>query len=510
MNLADDLYRRATEAPDRVAFVFEDGRSWTYRELDDYATRAAAKLREHGVTRGDRVGVVLPNSPQLVATLFGAWKLGAVPVAISSLYNAAELAKTVAQTEPDAFVVHEDNRAALAAAPTAVPALVVGPTVDPFDGRGQVPLEPEDMSDDDEAVILFTGGTTGLPKPVAMTHGGALGAVAKLAEVSKGRPGPYELAPAEVPPNLLVLPLFHSGGQQAMLFSFHVGRSLLLMERFRVARLADLVPKYGIDNLFLMPTMLYDIVHHRESVDLASVRSVLIAGQALSPELRRQFEERFNIPIIVNYGSTEMGHVAGWTRSDMKEGRWKPGAAGRVYAGVDVEIRDDAGTALPPDQVGEVCVKADITTGYVGDAEATGALIRDGWVHSGDMGYFDGDGVLFLIGRKRDMIKTGGFQVWPAEIEEAMREHPLVADLAVVGVPDDRLGEIPKAFVVASAGDRADDALAAELVALTRDRLAHFKAVRAVQFLDELPRTEAGKISRGDLASGGERWETRS
>ena len=160
--------------------------------------------------------------------------------------------------------------------------------------------------------------------------------------------------------------------------------------------------------------------------------------------MRRAFEQRYRVPILVNYGSTEAGHIAGWTGRDMKAGRWKPGSAGRVYPGVELEIRDDDGTALPTGAEGEVVVRSALTRGYVDDAEASAELVRDGWVHTGDMGYVDEDGVLFLVGRKRDMIKCGGFQVWPEEIEDELRAHPLVRDVRVLGRPDDRLGEIPR------------------------------------------------------------------
>jgi long-chain acyl-CoA synthetase len=300
------------------------------------------------------------------------------------------------------------------------------------------------------------------------------------------------------------LPLFHSGGQHTLLFALHVGRPAVLLERFDVATLGHLLERHRFDNLFLLPTMLYDVVHADPSPDLSSVRSVLVAGQALSIHLRRQFEERFRIPILMNYGSTETGHIAGWTSADMKAGLWKPGSAGRLYDGVELEIRDDDGTALPVGEAGEVCVRFSMTRGYVDDASATEELVRDGWVHSGDIGYVDQDGVLFLVGRKRDMIKCGGFQVWPEEIEEQLRTHPLVRDVRVLGVPHDRLGEIPRAVVVREPGDEpTDDALGDALVELARERLAHFKAPREVVFVEELPRSAAGKVQRHALDTGG-------
>jgi long-chain acyl-CoA synthetase len=493
MNIAQVLFDRAREAPERTALVFEDGRTWSWGILDRVSAQVALLLQERGVARSDRVAIVVPNRPEVVALLFGVWRLGAVPVTISSLYNEAELTKTVGQAQPRLLVI----------TPTTPPAgewdtLCLAPDSMERWERAARALpsihRPARMEGAEEAVVVFTGGTTGLPKPVVTTHGGTIAAVHKLAEVSKGRPGPYELAHPAVAPNLLALPLFHSGGQQTLLFAFYVGRPLLLMTRFDARRMVELVVKHRVDNLFLMPTMLYDLCALEDPVDLSPVRVVLVAGQALDSQLRRRFEERFEIPIATNYGSTEVGHVAGWTRADLAAGRWKPGSAGRVYKGVRIEIRDQDGKALGVGEVGEICVRSDLVKGYLGDGEAGSELIRNGWVHSGDVGYVDPDGVLFLVGRKRDMIKTGGFQIWPTELEEALRSHPMVADVAVIGVPNRRLGEVPKAYVVPV--EQAPEEMETELMDYVKNRLAHFKAVRQVELVVDLPRTETGKINR--------------
>lgn len=507
VNLASDLERRTLEGPDRVALIFEDGRRWSYAELDAAAGGVAQALRDAGVRRGERIALYLRNSPELLFALFACWKVGAVPITVSSMYNAAELVDSITKTNPVMLLGDDHDLPATrsAAATSGTPTRLISgldPDLDalnwsPYAGLASVAVEAED-----ESGILFTGGTTGKPKAVIQTHGGVRSALERLAQVSKGRPGPYDLAPIEASPNLVALPLFHGGGQHTLLFALHVGRSIALWERFRVATLDAMVRDYRFDNMFLLPTMLYDIVHAEPALDLSSVRTVLIAGQALSIHLRRDFEQRYGIPIVMNYGSTETGHIAGWTAADMRAGLWKPGSAGRVYDGVELEIRDENGRALGPNENGEIAVRASITTGYVGDHVATAELIRDGWVHSGDMGYLDDDGVLFLSGRKRDMIKCGGFQVWPDEIEETLRSHRLVDDVRVLGVPDERLGEIPKAIVVrADDPSVSDEVLADELIALSRERLAHFKAPREVAFVAELPRSEAGKVRRDDLAA---------
>ncbi|GAA2733361.1 class I adenylate-forming enzyme family protein [Actinocorallia aurantiaca] len=503
MNLARDLELRSAEAGGRTALSHEDGRTWTFAELEGEIGAVARALTGLGIGRGDRVAIYTRNGPDIVRLLYGAWKIGAVPVTISGLYNGSELAESLGKTRPRLLVADDHDLAALGAAVAGTD--VETRLVDEVPGAGhpalelgaREPLEAVEVAAEDEACILFTGGTTGSPKAVSVTHGGVQESLARLAKASTGRPGPYPLVPETASPNLIALPLFHSGGQHSLLFAFRVGRPVVLWDRFRVETLRELMTRHRFDNLFLLPTMLYDLVHAEEALDLGSVRSVLIAGQALGPHLRRRFEERYGVPIVLNYGSTETGHVAGWTSSDMRAGLWKPGSAGRVYEGVELEIRDEEDRPLPSGEPGEVVVRSSMAKGYVDDAEATSALVRDGWVYSGDIGYVDEDGVLFLVGRKRDLIKCGGFQVWPEEIEEELRSHRLVNDLRVVGVPDERLGEIPRAEIVRAPDPSVDDdRLAAELIALARERLAHFKAPRSVVFVAEIPRSATGKVSR--------------
>jgi len=525
-NIASDLYRRSVEVPDRVGLIYEDGRFLTFAQWEERAAKCAGFLIfELGVKRGDRVALYLQNGIDLAALLFGCWKIGAVPITLSVMYNTEEVESALKKTGAVAIFTHSNNVQNVLDSSSifrnnpkmkVVIANNVDGTFDDLDLitscisldsllSTAVPLhemiEPEA---DEEGTILFTGGTTGLPKAVTVTHSGTRSSLSTLAKASKrGLEGPYPAVDESVTPNLLALPLFHSGGQQALLFALYVGRALVLMERFRVQILSTLVEKYKIDNLFLMPTMLYDIVHSKQRIELKTVRSVLIAGQALDPNLKQEFETNWSIPIFSNYGSTEIGHVAGWTSSDLKAKRWKPGPVGRIYDGVVIEIRDDEGSAVSVGQSGEIWVKASLSKGYIDEGAGNpGELVVDGWVGSGDIGFIDDDRLLYLVGRKRDMIKTGGFQVWPQEIELVLRTHALVADVAVVGIEDPRMGEIPKAFVVIDERVGTDSSqLAAELIELCRSRLSHFKCIREVEVIANLPRSEAGKVQRGELVN---------
>lgn len=506
MNLARDLERRAVEAPDRNALWHEDGRAWTFARLDALAGGVARRLIANGAQPGDRIGLFFVNSPELVISLFAAWKAGLVPVMLSGLYNPAELADAHAKTPFSRLVSMERLRGAAKAAGLGLPALWFdsGDADDLWTVAEALsgPLPSPDLGDAD-AAILFTGGTTGEPKAVALTHSGVLEAMTKFARAAKGRPGPYELAPEAAPPNLVTMALFHGGGQQSLLLAFFVGRPVVIMERFRPEAVFELVARHGVDNLSLMPTMIYDLTRYRGEGRLDSLKSVMVTGGAAPPEIAREFEQRYNVPILTNYGSTETGHVAGWTARAIAKGEWVAGSVGRIYEGVEVEIRDDQGRALPLGETGEITVRTPMTRGYVDGGAGGGdrALVQDGWVASGDIGHVDENGVLYLSGRKRELIKVGGFQVWPSEVENALRAHPDVADVAVTGVPDERLGEVPRAFVVLRdpAADR--EAATQALIAFCRDRLSHFKAIRSVAFVDQLPRTEAGKINRRALVA---------
>ena len=524
-NIASDLYRRSVEVPDRIGLIFEDGISLTFAQWEERAAKCSSFLAiDLGVKRGDRVALYLQNSIDLAALLFGCWKIGAVPITLSVMYNTDEVESALKKTGAVAIFTHAnhvqnvlDSKSIFLNNPKmkVVVANNVDGTSDGLDPAMNcismesllstaVPMHEMIVPvADDEGTILFTGGTTGLPKAVTVTHSGTRSSLGTLAKASKrGMEGPYPAVDESVTPNLLALPLFHSGGQQALLFALYVGRSIVLMERFRVQILSTLVEKYKIDNLFLMPTMLYDIVHAKERIELKSIRSVLIAGQALDPNLKQEFETNWSIPIFSNYGSTEIGHVAGWTSSDLKAKRWKPGPVGRIYDGVVVEIRDEEGAIVAVGQSGEIWVKASLSKGYIDEfAGNPGELVVDGWVGSGDIGFIDEDRLLYLVGRKRDMIKTGGFQVWPQEIELVLRTHALVADVAVIGIEDPRMGEIPKAFVVIDERVGTDSSqIASELIELCRSRLAHYKCIREVEVIAQLPRSEAGKVQRGELA----------
>lgn len=514
MNLAVDMEQRAQEAPNRVGLIFEDGTRFTFKELNELSSRAANLLRSLGIAKGVRVGIYMQNSPEFVAMMYGCWKIGGVLVPINVMYQKEELRHALQTTGVSVLITQIENMDRVEKVRDILKVIILtGSEADSF--PDVVAYEKEIMkmdahcpaitcSEEDEAVILFTGGTTGWPKAVITTHDGSYVSLANLARASRGRPGPYPIASPSTPPTIVALPLFHSGGEQTFLFAYHVGRTVVLMKRFHIQKFVELINTYQANTMVLLPTMFFDLVNYEGDIDISTVKSALFTGGELSSLIRKRFEERFHIPIMQNYGSTEVGHVAGWTMVDFREGRWKAGSAGRVYDGVEVEIRDENDRSLPPGEIGEICVKSRVSTeGYAGEERKESQLvIKNGWIYAEDIGYLDQDRCLFLVGRKRDLIKCGGFQIYPSEIEEVLLKYHLIKDVCVTGVPDERMGHIPKAFVVLRTKPESpveEEKIKEDIIEYCRANLAHFKAIRAVAFLDELPRSETGKLMKALL-----------
>lgn len=483
MNLAEEVVRRARESPGRAAVTELEGRrSLSFAELLAAGQSVAGSLRAAGFTDGARVGVVLPNTLEWAVAVIGCWLADATPVLVNHSLPLDEIAGLLADVDAAAWF-HEEGRHidGLRSAAADIHGAV---TLD--DGPRPRPRPPG------RACIIFTSGTEGKPKPAVLRHEGLGAATASIARALRGREGPYPIASPGTPPSFICLPLSHTGGLASFVFAFHVGRSVLVARRFTVEGTRRAVAEFGLDSLIVTPTMLH-MLAEEEDLDLGTVKIVQSTGAPLASALQARFEQRFGVPVIQNYGQTETAHVAGWNREDLREGRWRPGSVGRPYEGVEVEIRDDDQVVLPAGEVGEIVVRSEhLMAGYEGRSDR----LPGGWMATGDLGYLDRDGYLFVVDRKREVIICGGFNVYPAELESLVLEHPGVAGVAVIGVPDARLGEAPKAFVVPRQGASVTPA---EIVEFTRSRTAHFKALREAELVDELPTLATEKVHRAGL-----------
>jgi long-chain acyl-CoA synthetase len=300
------------------------------------------------------------------------------------------------------------------------------------------------------------------------------------------------LAGEDKPPNLIANPLSHTAGVVRLIFALYVGRRVALLRKFDARTTKRLLDRHGIDSLTLNPTMLRLLLTTLEpGEDLGRVRYVGSGTAPLPDALRTEFEARFRVPVLQAYGQTEaFGGIAVESVKDVLAGRRRPGSVGRALPGVEIRIVAADGTDAPSGEPGEIRVRTPSTTsGYLGAGPGSTPLDADGWLRTGDLGYLDADGYLFITGRLRNTIICGGFNVVPEEVEAAFAADPRVRDASVVGVPDDKLGEIPVAFVEA-------DATADEMLAAVARRLAPFKRPRRVVIVDELPKVANGKVDR--------------
>ena len=429
----------------------------TYGDVLAAAARLATVLRAAGVRRGDRVGCYLSNSRSWVVASLAVWLNGAAVAAVGTLL-----------TGPEATALFELARAKIVIAAEDAAELGSGPIVLTVDDAGNVSEPVGQVMDvdagplpetDDLAVVIFTSATTGFPKGVTHTHGDIVAAARRVAagyaRTSDYRPQP---APAHLPPGVVFNPFGHMAGYSRLAFRMWIGRSTVIVPRFTVATAEFLLARFPMDTLQLTPTMIHMLATAEQNLDLSGVKYVTSGTAPLSVDTRDRFEKRFGVPVMQAYGMTEVGAVAQERYEDVVAGHRGPGSVGRLAAGVEVEIRhldDDR----PPGE-GEILVRTDeVSAEFLGGAPVP--VDAHGWFATGDVGRLD-DGILYVTGRLQEKIIVGGFNVYPAEVEDAARRSALVEDAVVVGLADDRLGERPVAGIV-WAGEADEPALLNEM-----------------------------------------------
>jgi acyl-CoA synthetase (AMP-forming)/AMP-acid ligase II len=492
-SLADIAVRRARRDASTPFLLTLDGESpalgvLTYGEILARASALAGVLAEHGVSHGDRVGCYLSNTPSWVVASLAVWLNGATVAAAGTLLPGAE-----------ASGLFEMAEAATVVALAGAPELPDGFTVVSVDEGGSCrDAEPDASTSesqegslpapDELAVAIFTSGTTGRPKGITHTHADLVAAARRVAAgYARDRGYRPDPAPAHLAPGVLFNPFGHMAGYSRLAFRMWIGRPLVLVPKFTVAAVASLLERYDMDTLQLTPTMIHMLATAPESLDLRGVKYVTSGTAPLTVATRERFEARFGVPVMQAYGMSEVGAVAQERYDDVAAGRRGPGSVGRLAAGVEVTIRrldDDR-----PAGEGEILVRTDeASTEFIGGAPVP--VDEDGWFATGDVGRID-DGILYITGRVQEKIIVGGFNVYPAEVEDAARRSALVRDAVVVGLPDDRLGERPVAGIVWE-GEPDEPALIGAL----RETLAPYKVPRALFPLDAVPLTARDKIDR--------------
>jgi acyl-CoA synthetase (AMP-forming)/AMP-acid ligase II len=452
-------------------------------------------LRGLGVEDGTPVAVMLDNNPGAIATLFAVWVAGGVHVPLNPRLAADEVGRLLASVPPVAAVTSGEHMTRFTA--LGIPVLVLDD--DAYRVERVAPRDqPVAHCDADIALVQLTSGTTGAAKPVLLTHSGVLALMDGV--IGKLRGGKSTTRSST--PNLVPVSLSAWAGIYNVLFAFRVGAPIVLMEHFEPREMARLVAQHHITSTVLPPAAIAMCSDDEGITSLAPLTFVRSISAPLSPFQARRFHDRFGVGVLNSYGQTEIGgEVIGWTAADWREwGATKLGAVGRPHAGVEVRTVDSELQLRTPA----------LSAGYA-DTSSSGQgaglddrVTDDGWFRTGDLGWVDDDGFVWLEGRASDQINRGGMKVLPAEVEEVLRAAPGVRDVAVIGEPDDRLGEVPVAFVVVDDGaattDEVDDDA---LEAHCRAHLSPWKIpVRFVR-VDALPRNEVGKVVKHQLIAGG-------
>ncbi|MCU1365935.1 MAG: lcfB 11 [Ilumatobacteraceae bacterium] len=464
------LERIAAADPDVVVAMRPDGTQLSSGQLLAAAQRVVNALGP--AVAGRRVGLIATNTVEAVAALHGVWLAGASAVLIGPMTPPAESARRLAVT------------GCVARLDPGEPAVVTALASD------------HDVSTDGEAVVIFTSGTTGQAKaasiPFRSLESSARTVVRGLRIGSDGR----DLATPPRSPQVVFVALAHMGGLLATQTSWSVGKPILFVPKFDATGAFDVIERFQMTTLALTPAMVFDLAHAPGERSIAPVKTVSCGTAPLPESTRLLFERRYGVPILRNYGQTEFtGAIAFERYDDVKAGRRPPLSVGRVADGVEVLIIGEAGVEMPHGEIGEIWARGGSSmSGYLGAADSpmTGRE-RQGWIATGDLGTLDGEGFVSIVGRSRDLMICGGFNVYPAVVEAAVNDVAGVLDCAVAGAPDDRLGEVPVVAIVTAPGATVElEPLRTEL----RSRLAAYELPRDMRVVAAIPRTPNGKVDR--------------
>jgi long-chain acyl-CoA synthetase len=488
-NIASILTEAAEKHGDRIGLKLEDIEI-PYRAVEEASARVAGLLKQKGVEPDDRVAVMLPNVPYFAFIYYGVLRMGAAVVPINPRYEANEVAYHVKDSGAKLLFAWHDFMQAAERGAEEAGVEVVSVEPEKFEAMlGEVEPDHEVVERDpgDVGVILYTSGTTGAPKGAVLTHGN-LGMSTDIATSL------VEMSEDDV--ILGALPFFHVFGQACGLNgATKLGGCLSLVPRFQPAKVLEAIQRDGVTIFEGVPTMYSAVLNaeDRDQYDTSSLRIGITGGQAMPVEVMERFEEAFGIEVLEGYGLSETTSVGTFNHP----GERKPGSIGKPVEGVHVKFVDDDGNEVEQGEIGEIAIKGDnVMPEYWNKQEATSETLRDGWFHTGDMGHVDEDGFVYIDDRKKDMIIRGGENVYPREIEEVLYRHGAIAEAAVIGVEDERLGEEVAAAVVVKPGE---DLSVEDIQEYVKGKLAKYKYPRKIWFSDQLPKGPTGKILKREI-----------
>ncbi len=500
ITVCDVLRAHARERPDAVAFTFGE-EELTFRQLDAGSSRVAQGLASMGIGKGDRVAYLGKNHPLYFEALLGAAKLGAVMVPVNWRLAAPEIA-----------YILDDSTAKVVFVGAGFGAMVEDSATIGIDAPGEATTDYRTWRDsfpatdpavplasEDDFLQLYTSGTTGRPKGAVMTNRSILASRDSSKQDAALRPWQE---PVEGDMTLLAMPCFHISGTGTGIGTIIAGSTSIVLPEYDPTQALDLIERYGISKIFMVPAAIRILLDHPrvDEIDFSRLKFITYGASPIPLELMKEAMDRIGCGFVQMYGMTETsGTIVALDPQDhVPEGSERMRSVGTALAGVELKIIDEAGNTLPPGEVGEIATRsAKNMRGYWNRPEASAETIdSDGWLRTGDAGYLDEEGYLFIRDRVKDMIISGGENVYPAEVENALHAHPAVREAAVIGVPDDKWGEAVKACVVLKPGESLSEA---EVIAHARQYIAGYKCPKSVDFIPALPRNPSGKVLRREL-----------
>jgi len=490
MNLYSWLHAHNRTRPEKIAVRCRD-RELTYSELYRLTDSLGTALRSAGIGRDDHVTVMLPNIPEFVISYMAVIGIGAVVTPVNPSFTSHELRHILTDSDSQCLIIEHENREVYEAIRAECPqkaVITTGPGGDftqwvSSQGRGIV----EERDPDDVAVMVYSSGLTGYSMGAMLTQGNLLHQSDLLRLCMDGDENDTTLA---------IIPCFHTFSATGnMLTMLRLGGTVHLMKKLDFRELRHVLIEGGITTISAVPTLFYGLVHHPNlnDIEYSAMRTLVSGGSALSAEIYDAFRGRFHAEIRQGYGITEASPVCSVNR---KHAPIKPASIGLPVPGVEARIVDDSGNSLDPNESGNILFKGpNIMKGYYKHPMETAEILQGGWLHTGDIGYMDEDGYLFITGFKKDMIITSGFNVYSREVTGVLNSLAGITDSAIVGEPDLMRGAVIKAFVV-----RSDPSVTEEDVKrFARRRLASYKTPRKVVFVSEIHRDEKGRIIPGSL-----------
>lgn len=485
-----EVHKKSGVSDSHIAIKFK-GRVYTYGEVDALIDKYASYFQSIGVKKGDRVALSFPNCPEYIFSFMGASKAGAIVVPLNMMLTLEEIGYIIMESGTSVLVVHpviaqKVDKSQLARLNLKNVVIMDENTVNEI-LKMKSPA-PVDIESGEVCAFLYTSGTTGKPKGAMLTHDNFVSDVKMLYDVSRV----IDLGPND---NFLtVLPLFHSFSWTVnVLLGLYLGSTITLKETFMPKDTLETLIQEDITVFCGVPSMFAVLMRMAEKGQFKALRLAISGGAPLAAEVQRGFEEKFNFPLVEGYGLSEAAPVAILNPLDPKALR-KPGSIGFPLPGVEAKIVDENDNELPVGEIGELVLKGpNVMVGYHNMPEETAKTLRNGWLHTGDLAKKDEDGYFYIVDRLKDMIITGGFNVYPREIEEVLLTHPAVLEAAVVGVGDPLKGEEIKAFIVLKEGAEADRR---ELQSFLKDKIASYKIPKYFEFVKELPKTPTGKVNK--------------